>query len=191
MGAIPAAALVVGLLAGALEAEVPRPPAGVPEAGDRDGRRGAASGPRGPGKIVQLPGPRVPPAVPPVPRPVFPVLPVLPVPVMPPPPPAPAPAPEVTPQPSARPAAPWSPAVSATTGRVTLTGTTRRGEETVLLAEDEQGRAIELVLPDYAGILGPQAQRLQPEDLRPGDPLEVSWFPDQGRRRLLIVRRLR
>jgi hypothetical protein len=60
-----------------------------------------------------------------------------------------------------------------------------------LTARDDSGRDVTFDLADYTTVLGVDASRIPPGDLRRDDLVEVSWFPQGDRRTLLMVRRLR
>jgi hypothetical protein len=61
---------------------------------------------------------------------------------------------------------------------------------TRLRALDAAGYEATFSVPAYAAVLSADASRLGLADLRTGDPIEVTWFPEGAGRTALSVRRL-
>jgi hypothetical protein len=90
-----------------------------------------------------------------------------------------------------RPPQPYSPPTSAEGQEVTVVGVERTPGGVVLNTRDDAGRELAFDLADYTSVLGPDADRIPADSLRPDDRVAVSWFPQGDRRTLLMVRRLR
>ena len=133
--------------------------------------------------LAQITGPLIPPSLPSSPQPLFPTLPS--------PPSSPGAAPQSRPPPASPPETSRAPAVSARTQRVTVTDIERQSERVFLRAQDDSGTDLLFEVADYTAVLAADASRVAIGDLRPTEPIEVTWFPQGTRRTLLTIRRLR